>query len=91
MVQNYMETLVTEMLSEELAANPHKYTDVCQCPVCLARIRAVALNNLDPFYVTTAAGEVFGEYASRENQNLSDIMASIGKGIAALAQNPAHP
>ncbi len=90
MVHNYMETLVKDMLNEELAANPQKYTDICQCPLCLARIKTTALNNLNTFYITTMAGEVYGEYASRENQNLSDIMAAIGKGIAALTANPIH-
>lgn len=90
MVQNYMETLVREMLLEELAENPHKYTDVCQCPQCLVQIQVAALNHLPPFYVTGTTGEVFGEYQSRESQNLSDIMAAIGRGITEVTALP-HP
>lgn len=90
MVHNYMETLVKEMLMEEISANPHKYTNVCQCSHCLVQIQAVALNHLSPFYVTGTTGQVFGEYQSRESQNLSDIMAAIGHGFAHLANLPAH-
>lgn len=86
-----METLVDEILREELAENPQKYVDVCQCPLCMARIEAVALNELPPKYVTGTTGKVFGEYESRESQRLSDIMVAIGKGIAFVTSNPPHP
>lgn len=86
-----METLVSQMLHNELKENPHKYLDVCQCPLCLARIQAVALNQLKPKYVTGTTGKVFGEYESRESQQLSDIMAAIGMGIAQISASPPHP
>ena len=79
------------MLHKELTENPHKYVDVCQCPQCLARIQAVALNELPTKYVTGTTGKVFGEYESRESQNLSDIMTAIGKGMAYITANPPHP
>lgn len=90
MIHNYMETLVDEMLRDELADNAYKYTGLCQCPACLAHIKAVALNSLPPFYTTGTTGQVFGEYQSRESQNLSDIMAAIGKGVAEVERLPPH-
>ena len=91
LVQNYMETLVDDMLREELAENPHKYANMCQCPLCIARIEATALNALPTKYVTGTTGKVFGEYESRGPQNTSDIMAAIGKGIAEVTAHPPHP
>ena len=91
MIQNYMEQLVSEILRDELRDNAHKYTNICHCPACMARIQAEALNHLPPFYTTSTTGNVFGEYKSREYQNFSDIIAAIGKGIAMIERNPFHP
>lgn len=88
MVHNYMETLVSTALKNELAENPEKYTDVCQSPRCIAFIEAVALNHLKPFYVTGVAGTAFGEFKSKEYQHMSDVMVAIGKGIEELKRAP---
>lgn len=90
MVYNYMEQLVAKALADELAGSPEKYTDVCQCPSCRAFVVAGALNALPPFYVTTLAGKVHGEYQSKDLQNLSDVMVAIGKSIQALQQAKRH-
>ena len=91
MVQNYMETLVTKALNKELTDHPEKYTDLCQCPSCLALVKATALHQLDPFYVTCVAGEVYGEYLSKENQSQSDVMVAIGRGIDTAVREGHHP
>lgn len=81
MVKNYMEILVHDTLQKELAENASKYTSLCQCPACLANAKAVALNSLKPFYVTCIAGTVYGEYHSKEYQNLSDVLVAVVQGI----------
>ena len=91
MVQNYMESLVAEALKTELVDHAAKYQSVCTCPQCLARIQAVALNHLDPFYVTCIAGEVYGEYRSREAEHMSQVMVALGKGFDDVARHPLHP
>ncbi len=90
MVQNYMETLVSKALKAELKDNAHKYMDVCQCPSCIAAIEVIALNRLKPFYVTTIAGEVYGEYQSKEAQSTSDVMVALGMGIEELKRKGPH-
>ncbi len=75
--------MVREALQKELAENPHKYTGLCRCPLCMATIQATALNQLRPFYVTCVAGEVYGEYHTKDQQNYSDILVAIAKGIEA--------
>lgn len=79
-----------EILGRELQDNPHKYVGVCQCLSCKAYIQSVALNNLDPFYVTCTAGEVYGEYRMKEQQKYSDVLVAIGFGIDALQKHPLH-
>lgn len=90
MVHNYMETLVTNALNSEFRDNPEKYVDVCHCPSCVAIIKAQALNYLAPFYVTGTAGEVYGEYRSKDLQRLSDVMVALGKGIEVLNTLDVH-
>ncbi len=90
MVHNFMETLVDNALKSELTYKAEKYTDICQCPVCITYIKCVALNNLSPFYVTGKAGEIFGQYKSKELQVMSDVMVAIGHGIDALQKSGPH-
>lgn len=81
MVQNMMEQAVSDNLNKELAENAHKYTQLCQCPACIAVVQANALNHLKPIYVTGMAGQVFTEYRNKELQNYSDILVAIAKGV----------
>lgn len=90
MVENYMAGMVERVLKTELTENPASYTDVCQCPSCIAHIKAIALNELPPFYVTTVAGEVYGEYRHKEQQNLSDVMVAVARGVEATRGLPCH-
>ncbi len=90
MIHNHMETLVSELLKNELQSNPSKYVNLCKCEDCMARIETVALNNLDPFYVTCVSGEVYGSYHARDVQNLSMILVAIGKGVSSLDGTPIH-
>ena len=89
MVKNYMEEPVAEMLDTELRENPGKYSNLCQCPACVAAVKAASLNHLKPFYVTCVAGKVFGEYRHKEIQNYSDVLVAIAKGMEETkAQDP---
>lgn len=90
MIQNYMETLVANVLKNELKDNKEKYNDICRCHACAAFIAATALNNLPPFYVTRVLGEVYGEFRSKVPQNHSDILVAVGKGMEALKQQGGH-
>lgn len=89
MVQNMMEQAVEENLNRELRDSPHKYTQFCQCPSCLAHARAKALNHLVPVYVTCVAGQVFTEFRNKDLQNYSDILVAVAKGVEEThAQDP---
>ncbi len=90
MVKNYMEQLVSDTLKKELTDNRDAYPLICFCPECILEIKATALNILSPFYVTCVAGEVFGEYRSKEIQNLSDVVVAVVKGIEQLIATHPH-
>lgn len=90
MVQNYMETLVDNALKSEFRDHPDKYVSVCKCPSCIAYIKATALNDLAPFYVTSLAGEVFGEYQNKGLQQMAEVLVAIGKGMDALERLDPH-
>lgn len=89
-ISNYMETMVNKVLMEELRDHAANYTELCLCPSCIACAKATALNLLPPFYVTSAAGEVFGEYRHKELQHLSDVVVAMAKGLEALRSLPPH-
>lgn len=85
MLKNYMEEFVDQHLPNIFLESPEEYADICQCPECMLRMKAEALNNLPPFYVTCKVGEVYGEYAStKELQKKVNMLAVIAKAIMAV-------
>lgn len=91
LVQNYIELLVEDTLKKELADNGYKYDGLCTCPSCMAFIKATALNLLPPFYITSTAGGVYGESRAKENQNLSDVLVAVTKGIETARRDGHRP
>ncbi len=81
MVKNYMESLVEDTLQKELESKAEQYADLCRCGGCIASIQVTALNMLRPFYVTCIAGEVYGEYHSKDIQHNSDVVSAVTRGI----------
>lgn len=87
MVVNYMEILVDKEISElKKIENYFK----CTCPDCLDNIKAIVLNNVKPYYITSAQGKVYAEYRNKEFQNQVDILAEITKAQKIVEANPKH-
>ena len=94
MIKNYMEDLVDSHLKDILEDNKAGYADVCKCEECISAIEAYALNRLKTLYVTTKAGEVYGEYGSRELQERADILKMLAIAIGVVhttAHKPLMP
>lgn len=89
MLKNYMEEMTDLWIPRIFADDPKKYTDVCRCPACMARIRVETLNRVKPFYVTGKEGEVFGEYKLKESQYKMDLMVAITTAIE-IVRHSAH-
>lgn len=90
MISNYMETLVDNTMKTEFRDHADKYEGVCHCEGCRTIIKATALNCLKPFYVTSLAGEVYGEYQHKGTQQLSDVLVAVGKGVEMLRRMDPH-
>ena len=89
MIKNYMEVLIEQVLNDILDSNKD-YADVCRCERCINDIKAKALNNIKPFYVTGKKGEIYGEYYIREFQNNTNIVMELAKAIECVNNNKNH-
>lgn len=88
MVKNYMEQLMENELDKMLSDDHYEF--VCRCDSCLDSIRAITLNAIKPFYVTSKTGEVFGTYRNMEVQNKCDLITELIKAKELVAKNPKH-
>ncbi len=88
MILNYMEEIVNDYLQKTLK-NP-EYASICKCEHCMDDIKAMTLNNLNPFYITTKRGEVFAEYSSYEIQHQAEIIKEVIQAIEFVSLHPNH-
>lgn len=89
LIKNYAEKLVERIL-ENLLENNSEYAHICKCDDCMDDIKAKALNNIKPFYITGKIGEVYGEYFMRECQNNTNIVIEVAKAIEHVNSNKNH-
>lgn len=80
-LHNYMLELVNTMLPKFLRDNAEKYGEIVTRPEIIVKIKENALNILPPMYITTKAGEVYGEYNTREMQKQADITMAFSKAV----------
>ncbi|MDR1603256.1 MAG: late competence development ComFB family protein [Gracilibacteraceae bacterium] len=84
-VKNVSEDLVDVYLDECLSRH-----GACNCPRCVADIRAYALNQLPPRYVVSSAGNAFARARAMSVQAKADIISAITTGINIVKSNPHH-
>lgn len=84
-----MEAIVDEVL-QDMLRHPDKYTFSCTCEACMDSIRAIALNKIKPFYVTTRKGEVYGTYCNGEVQNKVNVLSEILRAKKIVEESPEH-
>ena len=83
--KNVMEDIVDSRLDSLM-----KSMGSCNCSVCRADIRAMALNNLPPRYVVSLSGEIFVNVNSVKMQSQTDIISAISSAIIKVNQFPRH-
>ena len=83
--KNVMEDLVDFRLDSLI-----KSMGMCDCPVCKADVRAIALNNLPPRYVVSLSGEIFVHVNSVRSQSQTDIIQAITAAIMQVKKFPRH-
>ena len=86
MIKNLMESMVDDALLEI----EQRYGKVYDCEKCHDDIRAKALNNLKPLYVTSKKGEAYAKLHEFEAQFLIDIVNELTKAIELVSKNPKH-
>ena len=89
MIKNYAEVLVERTL-DNLLKNDQEYANICKCDQCINDIKAKALNNIKPYYVTGKIGEVFCEFDMLEIQNNANIVMEVAKAIVHINANTKH-
>ena len=85
-VTNFMERVVENKMNEIL----DKFPELCKCSECLADIKALALNHLEPHYVATEKGELFTKLDSVKVQSEVDVTAAIIEAIEIVKKKPHH-
>lgn len=84
-VFNYMEIWVKEYMEIIL-----KKSDGCKCDKCKRDIFTLALNNLQPHYVSTSLGKIMAKLDSTKQQTETDIIVEVTKAINQVNNNPNH-
>lgn len=82
---NLMEQIVLDKLDHMLAE-----CDCCKCDICRNDMAAFALNSLQPKYVNSQEGELFGRLDTSKYQNSIDIDVAVSKAIAIVSASPRH-
>ena len=86
MLKNYMEDVVENLLPDAL----NGYDRMCRCSKCINDIKALALNNLKPFYFTSEKGEVYNKLNELEIQFGADVLRELTKAIEIVSKKPHH-
>ncbi len=79
-----MEIMVDRMLPQVLDGYEH----ICKCSECIDDMKALALNNLKPLYVTTTAGGVFAKLNEMHEQFNTDVITQLMESVGIVSENP---
>jgi competence protein ComFB len=85
-VENRMERFVMDNLDGVLKGYPH----CCTCTECRRDIVILALNHLQPRYVSTKMGDIYTRLNLYEAQEETEVIKEIAKAIQMVAKNPRH-
>jgi len=62
----------------------------CQCDICFSNACAIALNELQPRYVTSRRGQLLTEIDKTKVANQADITVEATKAVMKVMKNPHH-
>ncbi len=63
---------------------------VCNCDICYLNACALALNALEPKYVTTSKGALLSEITETELDNKTKILVEVTKAVLKVKESPRH-
>ncbi len=88
MPKNYMEEVIENLLP--IVLEKYKTEHICTCEKCIEDIKAFALNQLDPIYVTTKKGNLYAKLNEVNTQFNADVINEIINAIEIVKNNPNH-
>lgn len=83
-MEDAVEQILPKLLKEE------RYKEQCTCDQCLNDIRAIALNNLKPMYVSTEKGSVLSKANMFAVQHSTDVTKALIEAIDIVHKSPRH-
>ena len=85
-IQNVMEDFVYDMLDPVLKTKPN----VCTCAKCKDDIAALALNQLQPRYVSSEKGGLFTRAEILNSKLRTSIVVCLAEAAEIITANPRH-
>lgn len=82
---NIVEEFVKAQVKESI-----KEHDVCSCETCYLNACAIALNALQPKYVTTTKGTLMEEISAMQPNNYTNILVEVTKAVMKVDKFPHH-
>jgi len=82
---NIIEDFVKRQVKETIAR-----LGACPCETCFFNACALALNALEPRYVTTTRGALLTEITETEIQNKTKIVVEVTKAVLKVMEFPHH-
>lgn len=84
-VHNIMEEIVRDVLVNY----QHQYQLTCNCERCLDDVKAIALNQLKPHYVTIEAHVPFARVPHlTDRQGVTTVLTEVTKAAVIVSDNP---
>ncbi len=81
---------INEEFVQQCVAKTMKDLGACDCETCFANACAIALNELQPKYVTSKKGALLTEITSTKVTNQADITVEATKAVLKVMKNPHH-
>lgn len=67
-----------------------KKMDMCDCDICKMNACAIALNRLEPHYVTTTRGKLLAKIITEKPNYQMEVLVEVTKALLAVKKNPLH-
>lgn len=90
MLKNYAEVAVEEVFEGLLKDYLKKNADTCTCEMCREDMKALALNNIPPHYVSTDKGAIFKQVSFDLIGGKAQVTSAIITAIKTVGSNPKH-
>lgn len=82
---NIVEDFIKRQVKETIA-----YLGACTCETCFFNACALALNAIEPRYVTTSKGALLTEITETEIENKTKIIVEVTKAVLKVMEFPHH-